>query len=603
MLCFIHHFNKLNGGNMFFTKDHKTYDMFDRFEHLGPKRRGLLDSTWARLFRDEILPYLPVHLLKKHYDPANGRPTNELFSMMGVMILQQMHDFTDEQAVEQFCFNMQWHFALNITNASDAASYVCPRSIWTMRRIMTENNLYSELFANISDHLGRVFKVNTTLQRLDSVHLFSNMRHLGRIRLFAATITKFLTNLKRHHKDLFFELSEEMKERYLSKKAESAFSMVKPSDSSRTLEDLGKDLFSLVERFNSHSGVTAMTSYTLIVRLLAEQCAVAEDEKTKTRSVAVRPNSEIASDSLQNPSDSDATYCGHKGKGYQAQVAETYTICGEDDQKQLNLITHIEVEPAHTSDAHAVVPYLDETERRDISPSQLLADSLYGSDSNTEEAMKRGVELIAPVMGGSPAPGEITLADFTLAENDAVTNCPAGHAPNQVKIKDYRRIAVFAAEVCSNCPRNEACPVKVGKRGHYLRYDKKTARLARRRAKEKTAAFLEKYRFRSGIEATMSEFDRRTGVKHLRVRGLQAVRFSVFLKATGLNILRAAAFLSRSNKTTVKQIDNKRGGFYCLDFAVIKEHLAAIFSHLGVFPKYNFQNGVADVSYSLRTAA
>jgi disulfide bond formation protein DsbB len=37
----------------------------------------------------------------------------------------------------------------------------------------------------------------------------------------------------------------------------------------------------------------------------------------------------------------------------------------------------------------------------------------------------------------------------------------------------------------------------------------------------------------------MSEFDRRTGVKHLRVRGMKAVRFAAFMKAIGLNILRA----------------------------------------------------------------
>jgi hypothetical protein len=39
----------------------------------------------------------------------------------------------------------------------------------------------------------------------------------------------------------------------------------------------------------------------------------------------------------------------------------------------------------------------------------------------------------------------------------------------------------------------------------------------------------------------MSEFDRRTGVKRLRVRGLKAVRFCVTLKAVGLNLFRAAA--------------------------------------------------------------
>ena len=42
----------------------------------------------------------------------------------------------------------------------------------------------------------------------------------------------------------------------------------------------------------------------------------------------------------------------------------------------------------------------------------------------------------------------------------------------------------------------------------------------------------------------MSEFDRRTGVKKLRVRGFKAVRFYATLKALGLNILRAAAVMA-----------------------------------------------------------
>jgi|GEM_PF-5900432 len=40
----------------------------------------------------------------------------------------------------------------------------------------------------------------------------------------------------------------------------------------------------------------------------------------------------------------------------------------------------------------------------------------------------------------------------------------------------------------------------------------------------------------------MSSYDRVTGVKRLRVRGLKAVRFCAILKALGVNILRAAAF-------------------------------------------------------------
>ena len=66
-------------------------------------------------------------------------------------------------------------------------------------------------------------------------------------------------------------------------------------------------------------------------------------------------------------------------------------------------------------------------------------------------------------------------------------------------------------------------------------------RLAQRRAYEHTEAFKDRYRWRAGIEATMSEYDRRTGVKHLGVRGFKAVRFCATLKAAAVNIFRATA--------------------------------------------------------------
>jgi hypothetical protein len=588
---------------MFHIKDHKTIDMFDNFSYLGAKRRGLLSSSWAQLFRDEILRQLPVDLLKKYYSTDNGRPTNELYAMMGAMILQQMHDLTDEQTVEQFCFNIQWHYALNITNTNDTASYVCARSIWEMRHIMTEHSLYQPLFERLSDHLGRVFDVNTSLQRLDSLHVFSNMRHLGRVRLFAATISKFLINLKRHHKGLFADLPEEMIQRYLAKNADSVFSLVKPSDASSTLEELAIDLFFLVERFNSNGDVAGMTSFSLLTRLLSEQCTVTEDEETRQRGVAVKQNREVASDSLQNPSDTDASYDGHKGKGYQTQVAETYSKGGHEGVKPLNLITHLDVEPAHTSDVHAVIPYLDNMEKRDILPDQVLADSLYGSDSNTCAALECGVDIVSPVMGGSSSSDTITLADFSIDEKDVVTLCPAGYTPIQIKQKGERFVAHFIQEFCDACPRKAECPATEGKRGRSLRYDRKAARLAKRRAKEKTTQFRDEYRFRSGIEATMSEFDRRTGVKNLRVRGLKAVRFSIFLKAAGLNILRAAAHRANTNKRADKQRDSSPSHYYYFVFTIIKEQLATLSHVAGFFHNQHFEHGVADDSFLLQTAA
>ena len=65
--------------------------------------------------------------------------------------------------------------------------------------------------------------------------------------------------------------------------------------------------------------------------------------------------------------------------------------------------------------------------------------------------------------------------------------------------------------------------------------------IARRRTYEQSDEFKDRYRWHAGAEATVSEYDRLTGVKHLRVRGLKAVKFCATLKALGVNIFRAAS--------------------------------------------------------------
>ena len=103
-------------------------------------------------------------------------------------------------------------------------------------------------------------------------------------------------------------------------------------------------------------------------------------------------------------------------------------------------------------------------------------------------------------------------------------------------------------------------------------------RLARRRAYEQTEEFKDRYRWRSGVEATMSEYDRRTGVKRLRVRGFKAVRFCATLKAVGLNIFRATAVRKALNNGKAAH----GGVLPALMYAiyVVKEHFLLAWSQL-----------------------
>ena len=530
---------------MFHVKNHKQGNILDPWGYLGPKRRDSLDNSWSGLFRKEILPELPVDILRSHYHDWNGRPTKELHSMIGLMILQQMHDFTDEEAVDQFRFNVKWHYALDITDQSDNASYVSNKTLWTMRDKLSTEKAYNDIFDITLKRLAEIFKVDFSKQRIDSVHIQSNMRHLGRIGLFVKTIKNFLINLKRQQRIHFDKLSEDIVKRYFGKNTESLFASVKPSDSSRTLDQMATDIHSFIDRFSSIEAVEDMSTFKHLVRLFKEQCLVEEaDENTSEHTAVAKPNKDVPSDSLQNPSDPDASYSNHKGQGYQTQVVENYAgpepkDSGEEKSPSLPLITFVDVEPADKHDANALLPAIEELKEKDVKPKEILADSLYGSTSNCEKALKdHDVEVVAPLMPGNQK--FFHLSEFEFDEDGRITLCPCGNKPQSIKMTKKGFSVAFPLETCLNCKKIDLCPVKKGSKACYYRYTDNDVNLAKRKCYEESSDFKDRYRYRAGVEATMSEFDRRTGVKHLRVRGMKAVSFAVVMKAIGLNIFRAA---------------------------------------------------------------
>ena len=546
---------------MIHLKDHKQLDMFNPFASLGQKRLALLESSWAHLFREEILHKLPVESLFPFYDELKGRKTKDLYAMLGLVIIQQMEDCSDEQAVQQFALNLMWQYALNITDASDFASYVSPRTLWKVRDIVARHGVQDSLFENVTAALKKLFALDPSKQRLDSVHIFSNMAHLGRIRLFVRTIRTFLTNLKRHHVKAYEALGD-IVVRY-DKKSDGAFA-VKPTESAKKLSELGDDCFFLVERFKEQSTVARMDSFKHLIRLFTEQCIVETNDAGVQ--VVIKANKDVSSDSLQNPSDPDAGYCGHKGKGYQMQVMETWSV----DKSQPNLITHVNVEAAHESDANALLPAVEDVRRRDLAPVELLADTLYGSDDNVEQAKKLGITVIAPVMGAKE--GTTLLADFAFSAADEILACPEQQRPIKTKTGKQGGITVhFDTAICDKCKRQSECPVKRDKKSSAISYDAKSLRLSRRRKQEKGEAFKATYRYRSGIEGTMSDLDRMTGIKHLRVRGMPQVRLAATLKATGLNILRSVAFKNRLKRQNRAQ--NRSDSSKSRLFGIVKEQL------------------------------
>jgi hypothetical protein len=132
-------------------------------------------------------------------------------------------------------------------------------------------------------------------------------------------------------------------------------------------------------------------------------------------------------------SDADATYSGHKGQGFQAQIMETFSE--EKKETVLNLITHIEVEPSHNSDAPTLIPAIKSVKEQKMMPEEVLTGRLYGSDDNTPKADEMAVDIVSPVMGGAD---DSVFQGFKLSENDHIASCPQGHIPVKTRKRKDR---------------------------------------------------------------------------------------------------------------------------------------------------------------------
>jgi hypothetical protein len=530
---------------MLTLRDHESGDLFDPWDHLGAQRRRLLDRSWAAVFREHLLKHLPVSELAARFSRQLGRPTKDLYTVIGALILQQLHDTTDAATVEAVGLNLAWHYALDIRAESDA--YLCERTLRNYRRLLIERGLDRVLFRTLTDRLIKAVGVATGKQRLDSTAIRSAMRGLTRLGILVEAIAKFLRELRRLRPALHALVDPETVRKYVDREGDGCFASTKPSESKRRLPEAASDLLVLVTQFRD-SDASGLESYRILSRVLAEQCEVVTGAESGPRARVKGPD-EMTCDNVLNPADPDATYNKHRGIGYLVQVMETYSDAEEDASKDApppvpDLITHVAVGPMNVHDGSALEPALADVAGRGLGPDVVLADSHYGSDDNLGMASGRGVEVVSPAM---PAKGskqeKLTLERFELDEGGRITRCPQGHAPVMTSGGEEKLQALFDVATCAACPLHRSCCASaVGRKEPRYQYTRERARHRERRLRDRSDEFRGRYRWRAGIEGTMSRFKHRMHMAALRVRGRAAVGYTTFLRALGLNIHRVAVY-------------------------------------------------------------
>lgn len=449
---------------------------------LSPEGLRQLSEGMEGVMRRSILKLLPAEKLGERFHEFLGRPTKELYAMCGLMLLAEFRDLTIDQAASAWSFDASVQYALNLPRDRQ---YLCPRTLDTYRQLLREDEAAQGVFEEVTTALVKELGVEIGKQRLDSTHVLSNMAKFGRLKLLAVTTKRFLTQLLRHHPEEYEALPDDLRARYgVAESRIFGFGTKNPVPREEALQTVGEDMVVLLERFAEVEAITSRTSYKALDRVFKENCEVNARGRVNLTDKAVDENGQ-SSRTLQNPSDEGAGYSGHKGAGYQVQLAQA---CGQQEEDIPGLVVACVPQSAADSDSGAVQAVIEQQTRMGTLPKEQLADTAYGSEANVALCASVAVTLVAPV------PGRTATA------------------------KGKKQTA----------PEGASSPATWSEV---------------RRAEQESGEWKKRYALRSGIEGVNEALDRTTGMKALRVRGRCAVHMAIYLKVTGWNIKCAATIL------------------------------------------------------------
>ncbi len=512
---------------------------------VSPSLRNRLESSWAHLFRGEVFP-----ILFRNEDRyailygTTGRPNFSVARLLGLCLLQEWSNLSDQEALDTFSFDTRWRYALDV---SDEEDYLSRRSLVEFRRRLAakdpEMKLVRHVFDNIRDSAIHKLGLSAGNQRLDSTHIISNIRVRGRLALFSNTLTQFLKSL---NEDQLSRVPKAIQE-WHSSEPEGWFGLG-PAEQKIKLEELAQYLYDLIVIFEKDNELTGNEPYQLLKRLFSEQCEFTSDQESSK--VQVKKKSEGAT--LQSPYDPDAS-CGHKGPGYSLHVTETCKNTGKTE-----IITDYEVHGAARSDIGKALPVIERLEAAGLKPEALFADGGYPSVPSAAKVIEQGIEFVTPVNRSRLSDDIVGRDLFSFDSEGLVTRCPMGNSPIDHRIlsgnNSTRRSlhAIFDGNACRSCTMLDRCPVRAPNhrnKGCQARETvgdfrlEITAELRLRDqmyAIQQTTEWKDRYKIRAGIEATNSELKRAHGIGRLRVRRLAKVCFAVACKLIACNIKRWA---------------------------------------------------------------
>jgi len=479
--------------------------------------------------------------------PSEGQPAIAPWRLALVTIMQFAENLSDRRAAEAVRARIDWKYALSLELDDPGFDFSVLSEFRT--RLVTHEAAERLLEAMLVQFKERGLLKGRRQQRTDSTHVLAAVRDMNRLENVGETMRHTLNVLATAAPEwLVKQVPAEWFDRY-GKRFENWRLPQTKTERQELADTIGADGYHLLRAIyaaSDHPWLRNLPAVELLRQMWVQQFWCDEGQ-VKQRKVKDMP---AVNSLIRSPYDDEARYSTKRSKewvGYKTHLTET------SDPDHPRVITQVETTEATQQDCEVVEDIQEDLVANDLRPDIHLVDAGYVDAENLATSqLERDIDLFGPTRPDTSWQARtedgFDIMQFAVDWDTQSVTCPAGRQ-SLVWAEGFSQYGTpvirvhFSPLDCGPCPLRTQCTRGV-KRGLTLRPQAVYEILQTARQRELSEEFWEQYRRRAGIEGTISQASRVSGMRQSRYVGLAKTHLHCISTAVAINIMRALNWLN-----------------------------------------------------------
>ncbi|GAI98010.1 unnamed protein product, partial [marine sediment metagenome] len=230
-----------------------------------------LMSSWAETFSKKIFPFIKEDRFSILYsDNPASRPNNPVNIYFGLLILREIFNQSDEEALNSLMFDIRYQHALHTTSFQEQP--VSKNSLTNFRAAVYRYNqehgidLIQEEIESQAKSFSKLLKIDGKTIRMDSLMVSSSCRKLSRLEIVYSTVARLIKVIDKNT-----ALAEYFKPYLDESHYNDTIYRSRDKDLNTKIKRVLKDGLKLYSLYRKDKEISNTEEFKLLARMLKEQ--------------------------------------------------------------------------------------------------------------------------------------------------------------------------------------------------------------------------------------------------------------------------------------------------------------------------------------------